>query len=352
MKAWLNHDHGATLQWEDVADPQTGEHGLVIRVSHCGLCHSDLHRWHGTSDFGSRGVVRRPRPEHPVAMGHEIVGEIVAMGPEVKGRSLGEKVIVYPWFGCGKCKACMSGRDNLCREPTRSLGFGNHGGFAQSVAVPHERYAVPLGDLSPEQAAPLACAGLTVRAAIRKLEPLDSDEPMVLIGAGGVGLTAVSVLYALGHRNIISIDRDPNREQAARAAGAKRFIAAPDGTKAADVLDRLGGKIDALLDFVNGSATAGMAFELLGKGGRMVQVGLYGGELTLPLLTLTGGALTVQGSITGTLEDLRDVVRLAQDGKLSPIPVSVMSRADVNDAICRLDAGNVTGRLVLQADES
>ncbi|MBP2561128.1 alcohol dehydrogenase/propanol-preferring alcohol dehydrogenase [Neorhizobium galegae] len=351
MKAWLNHDHGEMLRCEDVADPQAGESGLVIRVTHCGLCHSDLHRWHGISDLGSRGVVRRPRPEHPIAMGHEIVGEIIAMGPEVKGRSLGEKVIVYPWFGCGKCKACMSGQDNLCREPTRSLGFGNHGGFAEKVAVPHERYAVPLAELSPEHAAPLACAGLTVRCAIRKLEPFDADQPIVLIGAGGVGLTAISVLHALGHRNIISLDRDAGRGAAARAAGASHFIATPEGITTADVLHRLEGKVDAILDFVNSSVTATMAFELLGKGGRMVQVGLYGGEMKLPLLLLTGGALTVQGSITGTLDDLRDVVTLARDGKLPPIPVSVVPRADVNDALRRLDAGTVTGRLVLEAGQ-
>lgn len=349
MKAWINHDHGMALQWEDVGEPDPGPEGLVVQVSHCGLCHSDLHRWHGISNLGSRGVIRRPRPEKPVAMGHEIVGEIVGMGPEVTGRNLGEKVIVYPWFGCGKCGACRSGQDNMCREPTRSLGFGNHGGFAQRVAVPHERYALPLGELSPEQAAPLACAGLTVRCAIRKIEPLEPADKVVTIGAGGVGLTAIAVLHALGHRNIIAMDRDPNRAADAIAAGATQFIATPDGTTSAQLIETLGGKINTVLDFVNSSGTAALAFDLLGKGGRMVQVGLYGGDLAVPLPLLTGASLTIQGSITGTLDDLRDVVRMAREGRLPTIPVSVLPRGAVNDAIQRLDHGQVKGRIVLAA---
>lgn len=350
MKAWLNRDHGAALQCEQVPDPDPGMEGLVIKVSHCGLCHSDLHRWHGISNMGSRGVIHRPRPENPIAMGHEIVGEIVGMGTAVTGRSLGEKVIVYPWFGCGKCKACVAGEDNMCREPTRSLGFGNHGGFAERVAVPHERYAVPLGDLSPEQAAPLACAGLTVRCAIRKIEPFDPNETIVTIGTGGVGLTAISVLHALGHRNVIALDRDASRAADAVAAGAARFIATPEGTTSANLVEALGGKIDTVLDFVNSSETATLAFDLLGKGGRMVQVGLYGGELNVPLPLLTGASLTVRGSITGTLDDLRDVVRMACEGQLPAIPVSVLPRNSINDAIQSLDKGRVKGRIVLVAD--
>ncbi|WP_420101425.1 alcohol dehydrogenase catalytic domain-containing protein [Bosea sp. (in: a-proteobacteria)] len=347
MKAWLNRDHGAALECEEIAEPDAGAEGLVIEVSHCGLCHSDLHKWQGISNLGSRGIVRRPKPATPIAMGHEIVGRIVEMGPAVGGRRLGEQVIVYPWFGCGVCKRCKAGQDNMCREPTRSLGFGNHGGFAQRVAVPHERYAIPLGKLSPEQAAPLACAGLTVRCAIRKIEPFDPSEPVVTIGTGGVGLTAISVLHALGHRSIIALERDPAREADALAAGAKRFIATPEGMGPASLIEAIGGKVDNVLDFVNSSETALLAFDLLGKGGRMVQVGLYGGELPVPLPLLTGASLTVQGSITGTVEDLRDVVRLAEAGKLMPIPVSVLAMDTVNEAIRQLDAGKVRGRLVL-----
>lgn len=350
MKAWLNYDHNAPLQCVEITDPETGKEGLVIRVTHCGLCHSDLHRWQGVSNLGSRGVVQRPKPVNPVAMGHEIVGEIVKVGPDVAERSVGEKVIVYPWFGCGVCKQCRAGRDNMCREPTRSLGFGAHGGFADLVAVPHERYAVPLGDLPAEHAATLACAGLTVRCAIRKVEPFDPNEPLLTIGAGGVGLTAISVLSALGHRNIIAMDRDPSRETDTLAAGAARFIALPSGMTPTQLIETIGGKVDVVLDFVNSSDTAALAFDALGKGGRMVQVGLYGGELVAPLPLLTGASLTVQGSITGTLDDLRDVVAIARAGRLPTIPVTVRPRSDVNDAILQLADGKVKGRIVLHAD--
>lgn len=142
------------------------------------------------------------------------------------------------------------------------------------------------------------------------------------------------------------MDRDPTR-----AAGAVRFIATPEGTTSATLIEAFGGKIDTVLDFVNSSDTATLAFDLLGKGGRMVQVRLYGGELVMPLPLLTGASLTVQGSITGTLEDLRDVVRMAREGRLPAIPVSILPRSAVNDAFQRLDNGQVKGRIVLAACE-
>lgn len=131
------------------------------------------------------------------------------------------------------------------------------------------------------------------------------------------------------------------------AAGARRFIATLEGTGSASLIEAIGGKIDSVLDFVNSSESPLLAFDLLGKGGRMVDVGLYGGDLPIPLPLLTGASLTVQGSITGTVEDLRDVVRSAAAGKLMPIPVSVLAKGSVNDAIRQLDAGKVRGRRVL-----
>ena len=347
MKAWVHHAHRGPLTLDEVADPDPGPAGLVIAVDCCGLCHSDLHRWTGTSDHGSRGVITRPLPPRPIAMGHEIVGHIVACGPEVANRSVGEKVIVYPWFGCGTCKACLAGEDNLCAGPSRSLGFANHGGFAERVAVPHERYAVPLGDLDPARAAPLACAGLTARCAIRKIEPFDPSEKLLVIGAGGVGLTGVAVLSALGHRNIVVVDRDPARAEAVTAAGAQQFVVADPGLTAEALAETLGGKVGTVLDFVNSSATAALALGMLAKGGRMVQVGLYGGEIVIPLPLLTGSALTVQGSITGSLRDLEDVVDLARRGVLPETPRQTAAFETVNTSLEKLERGEVVGRLVL-----
>ncbi len=349
MKAWICTEAGAELHVADVEEAILEPTGLVVEVEYCGLCHSDLHRWHGTTDLGRRGIVKRPNSANPFAMGHEIVGRIVKTGPEVSGRALGEAVVVYPWFGCGTCKSCLAGQDNMCTSGSRSLGFSNHGGFARRVTVPHERYAVPLGDLAPAQAAPLACAGLTVRSAIRKIEPLEPEETVILIGAGGVGLTAIAVLYALGHRRIVSIDLDPAKEDAAKAAGAASFVCLSEGMEPSELIEALGGKVKSVIDFVNSASSASLAFELLAKGGKMVQVGLYGGELVIPLPLLTGAGLTIQGSLTRTLEDLHDVVALARQGMLPQIPVKILPRADVNDALVRLDRGNVTGRMILKA---
>src|SRR5690606_4628763 len=97
--------------------------------------------------------------------------------------------IVYPWIGCGTCPACLAEEDNLC-ERQASIGVARHGGFGEKVTVPHPRYLVDPGDIDPALAATFACSGITVYAAIAKLMPLSPDTPIVLVGAGGLGLQA------------------------------------------------------------------------------------------------------------------------------------------------------------------
>lgn len=348
MKAWLNRTHHGALQAVEVTTPEPLGSEVVVEVSHCGVCHSDLHGWQGRTDYGRRGVVTRPVPENPVAMGHEIVGRVAALGPGAEGVAIDDKVVVYPWLGCGQCLDCEGGRDNMCRNGPRSLGFARHGGFAEQVVLPHPRYLFPLGDLDPALACTYACSGLTVRSAIRKIMPMAADEPVVVIGAGGLGLQAVGVLHALGHRAVIAADVVAEKREAAMEAGASHFAHLTGEGDVERLMDTAGGPVPAVLDFVNNGATASIAFESLRKGGRMVQVGLYGGELIVPLYLLALKGISISGSITGTLTDLADVLRLARDGLLKPLPITTLPRAQVNEALARLAEGRVRGRIVLE----
>ena len=162
----------------------------------------------------------------PRAPGHEITGRVVAIGPEAEGVAAGDLRIVYPWIGCGRCARCLAGEDNLCLAQ-RSLGVLENGGFNARVKVPHPWYLVAFDGLDPSVAATYACSGITVLSAIRKVMPLRPDEPVLLIGAGGLGLAAIAMLRALDHRRIISLDLSPEKLRAAEAAGATDTV---DGT--------------------------------------------------------------------------------------------------------------------------
>ena len=351
MRAWAVVESGKPLRQLDWPTPEPTGTEVLLEVTHCGVCHSDLHIWEGGYDLGSRGTLslKDRGVVLPLAMGHEAVGRVVAWGPEAVGVAAGDHRVVYPWLGCGTCARCAAGEDNMCAVRSQSIGIYRQGGYATHLVVPHPRYLLAFDGVAPEVAATYACSGITVYSAIRKLGPLAPDEPVVVIGAGGLGLNAIGVLRAMGHRRIVSVDVSAAKLEAARAAGATDTVVA-EGDVAAAVVAACGGPVMAVVDLVNGSATARAAFDALGKGGRLVQVGLFGGEMALPLPIMAMRALTVQGSYVGTPGDLRDVIALAREGKLAPLPVETVPMPEADAVLQRLRAGKVTGRVVLRAE--
>jgi len=351
MRAWAVVENGAPLQQIDLPTPEPKGTEVLIEVTHCGVCHSDLHIWEGHYDLGGgkkmslkdRGVVL------PLAMGHEIVGRVAKLGPDAAGVKPGDLRIVFPWVGCGTCVACRAEEDNMCLTP-RSLGVYQNGGYGTHVIAPHPRHLVDPGTLDPAVAATYACSGITVYSAIRKLMPIAADEPIVVIGAGGLGLNAIAVLRALSHRNIMVVDISEEKRRAALDAGATKAVDGSGPDVAKRIMEAAGGPVLGIVDLVNGTATARFAFGALRKGGRLVQVGLFGGELSLPLPLMAIRALTVQGSYVGNPKELRELVKLAQEGKLPPLPVATVPQSQANDALMRLRDGKVTGRLVLRAE--
>ena len=348
MEAWAVAKHNEPLQKIKRPMPEPAGSEVLIEVTHCGVCHSDLHFWEGYYDLGGgkrlnisdRGITL------PRAIGHEILGNVAAVGPDVKDVKVGDRRIVYPWLGCGKCRRCEAEEDNMCGAQ-RSLGVMQDGGFASYVLLPHSRYLVDPGNVDPKIACTFGCSGITVLSVIRKVMPLGPEEPVVLIGAGGLGLSAIQMLRALGHKKIISVDINPRSREAASKAGAVAVVDGAGSDPAKEILEAAGGPVPAVLDFVNGSKTSTMAFGLLAKGGKMVCVGVMGGELNLSLVGMVFKAATVMGNNTGTPANLREVASLAREGKLAPIPVTTMPWDEANDALMQLRDGKVTGRMVL-----
>ncbi len=351
MRAWAVVENGQPLQEMELPTPEPKGTEVLLQTTHCGVCHSDLHIWEGYYDMGGgqRMSLKDRGLSLPLAMGHEIVGRVAKLGPEASGVKVGELRIVYPWVGCGQCAACLADEDNMCLAP-KSLGVYQNGGYGTHVIAPHPRHLVDPGSLDPAVAATYACSGITVYSAIRKVMPLPADEAIVLIGAGGLGMNAIAILKALGHRHIVVVDVSEEKRAAALKAGAAKVVDGGGENVAKRIMQEAGGPVLGVIDLVNGTATARAGFGALRKGGKLVQVGLFGGELTIPLPVVPMRALTIQGSYVGSVKELRELVALAQKGDVQPLPVATVPQAHAFEALMRLRDGKVTGRLVLRAE--
>lgn len=351
MRAWAVVENEKPLQEIELPTPEPKGTEVLLETTYCGVCHSDLHIWEGRYDLGGGKVMslKDRGLTLPLAMGHEIVGRVVKLGPEATGVKVGDIRIVFPWVGCGTCATCLAEDDNMCLQG-RALGVFQNGGYATHVVAPHPRHLVDPGSVPPEVAATYACSGITVYSAIKKVMPIAPDEAVVLVGAGGLGLNAIAVLKAMGHRNIVVVDLSAEKREAASTAGASKTVDGSGEGVTRRLIEACGGNPLAIIDLVNGTQTAKLAFDALRKGGKLVQVGLFGGELSLPLPLMAMRALTIQGSYVGNPKELRELIHLAQQGSLQALPVATVPQSQANDALMRLRAGRVTGRLVLKAE--
>jgi propanol-preferring alcohol dehydrogenase len=212
--------------------------------------------------------------------------------------------------------------------------------------VPHPKYLLDLKGLDPVTAAPYACSGVTTYSALKKVDK-DLGTPIVIMGAGGLGLMALSLLKALGGKGAIVVDIDAKKREAAEKAGA---LATVDG-KAPDALEQLAKKagepIRAVIDLVGNSQSSQLGFDCLTKGGKLVIVGLFGGGATFALPLIPIKAVTIQGSYVGNLRETQELLDLVRAKKVPPIPVTPMPLAKANDALVDLQKGKLVGRAVL-----
>jgi alcohol dehydrogenase/propanol-preferring alcohol dehydrogenase len=351
MRAWAVVENEAPLREIEMPTPEPIGTEVLLETTYCGVCHSDIHIWEGRYDLGGGKVMNLIDRglSLPLAMGHEIVGRVVKLGPDATGVAVGDIRIVFPWVGCGHCAACRAEEDNMCLTP-QSLGVFRPGGYATHVIAPHPRHLVDPGSIDHAVAATYACSGITVYSAIRKIMPIAPDEPVVLVGAGGLGLNAIAVLRALKHRNIVVVDISAEKRADALRAGATQAVDGSGEGVPGRIITACGSSPLAIIDLVNGTATARIAFEALRKGGKLIQVGLFGGEMTVPLPLMPIRALTIRGSYVGNPKELRELVALAQSGDLPALPVTTVPQSEANAALMRLRAGTVTGRLVLKAE--
>lgn len=339
---------GQRLQVRERETPLPGPREIRLRLSYCGVCHSDVHVRAGYFDMGGgqRANYADRGYDLPVTIGHEPLGTVDAVGTEVTGVAVGETYLVYPWTGCGQCRFCARGEDNLCPTPTY-IGIGRQGAFATHLLVPDARYLIDCSGIEPARAATLACSGLTAYAAVRKLGELDAEDWVAVVGCGGLGLTGISILQALGQERIIACDIDDGKLAAAREQGAQKTVNLSAGDGQQQLLAISPGGVYGIIDFVGSEATAGLAVPALRSGGRLVMVGLFGGALTVPLPLFGTKGIAVIGSRMGSLQELREIVDLVRTGRVQTAPVELRRLDDADRCLDDIEAGRVTGRYVL-----
>ncbi len=348
MYSYQIADWGKPLELAERSNPEPKGSEVLVRVTSSGVCHSDLHIWHGFFDLGGGQKLRISDRgmKLPFTLGHEVLGEVVAFGPDATNVAVGDRRIVYPWIGCGECEVCRDGHNLLCLKP-RIIGTWVDGGYSDHVIVPDAKWLVPYDGIAEEVACTYACSGITAYRAL-KMTGVERDQPLLVIGAGGVGLQGVHLAPAVVSRNCAVADVSSEKRHAAEAAGASIIVDNSDPDSVQTVKSWSNGGVAAVVDFVGRPETVKFAIDCGRKGATVVVVGLFGDQLPLSLPLLPLRMLRLQGSYVGTLQDLKDVVGLAQAGKLPPLRTQTRPLHEVNSALVDLEAGRIDGRVVLK----
>ncbi|WP_319530184.1 zinc-binding dehydrogenase [uncultured Cohaesibacter sp.] len=342
------HSFGQPLVADERPDMEPEGTEIIVRVTAAGVCHTDLHFREGGFDLGhgrrlnyaDRGV------ELPMIAGHEVAGEVVAVGPNAGEIDTSKTYVIYPWGGCGECDLCKAGEEQVCANP-RFLGIHRDGGYATQIRVAHPRYLFDAGDIPAEIAAPLACSGLTTYAALKKIAATAHTHTPVLIGGGGLGLMCLQLIKAQGMKMPVVVDINPAKREAAMSAGALAAVDPAAEDAIAQIHAACGGAPLALIDFVGAEKTADLAMNVIGKGGVIVVVGLFGGAApwAIPMLPLK--SVTIRGSYTGSLNEFGELMALAREGKIAPIPTHVYPLEEADQVLNMLEGGKVIGRAIL-----
>jgi D-arabinose 1-dehydrogenase-like Zn-dependent alcohol dehydrogenase len=341
---------GQALKPVDAPNPTPAGTQVLVKIAACGVCHSDIHIQDGVVDMGGGRKVEYAKIGFPLphTLGHEIVGEVVALGPDATGAKIGDRRVVFPWIGCGKCEFCRRGEELLCASG-QALGVRTPGGYADHVLVPHPRYLIDYTDVPEALAATYACSGLTAYSALKKLAHLGPEETIVIIGAGGVGLSAVMIAPSVVKARIVVADISDRKRDAALKAGAAAVYdnADKDALKELRAATRFGAGAAGAVDFVGAPGTAQFGVNCLRRGGTLVEVGLAGGETPFGILTFMQRMLTITGSYVGSLQEMNELMALVKAGKVPPIPVAARKLDEANAVLDDLRAGKILGRVVL-----
>lgn len=359
MKAAVLFEAKHPLEIVDVAVDQPGPREVLIRTAACGVCRSDLHFVDGSF----------PHPV-PTVPGHEAAGVVEAVGEGVSSVKPGDHVITFFTVFCGSCEMCITGRPSLCVDPStrRPKGapprltltdgqplapFLNLSAFAEMMLV-HENACVAIPKEMPlDRAALLGCAVITGAGSVFNDSKVKPGESVAVIGAGGIGLSAINAAKIAGAGQVIVIDPVPEKRALAEKMGATHVFDANDEGLVKAVLALSDGGVHYAIEAVGRSNTAELAWNILRRGGTATILGMIapGNEVKIAGPTfLTGKKL--QGSLLGSTQfpiDMPRLVRMYLDGRLD-LDTMVAERielGDINAALDKLRAGDAARSVIV-----
>ncbi|WP_376984896.1 alcohol dehydrogenase AdhP [Bosea sp. R86505] len=326
---------GKPLAFREVAVPTPGPGQILVKTEACGVCHTDLHAAHGDWPL---------KPTLPFIPGHEGIGRVEAVGAGVTIVKEGDRVGV-PWLysACGHCEHCLSAWETVCGEAEFG-GYTKNGGFAEYIlADPNYVAHIPDG-LTPQQAAPLICAGITTYKGI-KVSDARPGEWIAISGAGGLGHLAIQYAKAMGLQ-VCAVDIDDGKLNHARRLGADLVVNAksPDAVEA--IRTGTGGGAHGVLITAPSLSAFKQGIAMARKRGTCVLVGLPPGEFPVPLFDVVANCITIRGSFVGTREDMAEALAFAADGRVKA-DIELQPLSAINTVFDRLEQGDVPSRVVL-----
>lgn len=365
MRAAVLTAPGEKLTVQEVRTPRPRRDEVLVQVTACGVCHSDLHVMHGSIAFPT-----------PAVLGHEVSGTVVELGPgaEIGGLTVGQPVVGAFLMPCGRCAYCVQGRDDLCTtffEHNRlrgelfdgssrlrdldggTLAMYSMAGLAEYAVLPVSAVAPLPPGLDVTRAAVLGCAALTAYGAVRRAAALQFGETVAVVAIGGVGSSLVQLARAFGAREVIAIDIDDEKLASAGRLGATVTVNSRTEDARAAVLAATGGRgVDVAFEVLGSPGTFEQALSLLTAGGRMVPVGLAaaGATAAVEINQVVRRGLRVIGNYGArTRSDLPAVVDLAARGLLryGDVVSRVYALDDVGEAYEALEHGRINGRAVI-----
>lgn len=338
MKAAVVREFGAPLRIEEVEVKRPGKNQILVKVIASGVCHTDLHAVEGDWPV---------KPKMPLIPGHEGVGYVVAVGPDVTNVKEGDAVGV-PWLysACGCCDHCITGWETLC-ESQQNGGYSVDGGFAEYV-IADARYVGHLpANVNFLEMAPILCAGVTVYKGLKETET-KPGEWVAISGIGGLGHVAVQYAKAMG-MHVAAIDVADDKLDLAKRLGADLVVNAKEQNPGEYLKKETGGMHGALVTAVSPIAFK-QGLETLRRKGTMALNGLPPGNFDLSIFDTVLNRITIRGSIVGTRKDLQEAIQFASEGKVKA-NVTAAKLEDVNDVFDKMKKGQIEGRMVLQIAE-
>ncbi len=330
IRGLATHAAGAQLLPYKYTVGELGSHEVEIRISHCGICHSDLHLINNDWGFS----------KYPFIPGHEIVGTVTAVGSEVSTHKVGARVGVgWQADSCGVCEWCRQGDDHLCPR-SQPTCVGRHGGYADSIRV-NARFAIPVPEaLESENVAPLLCAGITVYSPLRNLLARPASRVGV-VGIGGLGHLALQFARAFGCE-VTAFSSSKDKETEARKLGAEHFV----NTRENGEIKKATGSLDLLLSTVSADQDFQSFLALLRPKGTLVVLGASPSPLQIPAFSLILGQKAVAGSPTGSPRDLHEMLDVAARHQVRAI-TERFAMKDANKASEKVKKNQVRYRAVL-----